>query len=276
MKWWKFLLLSIFIHLLCIQNTYPGVGKFVIKGGKLLGKNKKLKNIDKFLKEYSLVKDGYLFNKRFGLLRNVKNKRKYILSKKLPLTSRLTEISKTRATLKAKILLKNGKEVIVSVPKWIDENTWLKKKVFRAIPNITEYKLIRKSNFRIVDGYVVGQRSEIFTKNFLCEVVKDGKTNLELMRDGKAPLYNGKELQLHHFKQWVDGFWKELSKYKWGTPNLVLELLPHEHPGNVKTLHGYVDETKVRKTKFQENQWKAWKRRYWKRRALEFSEIVCK
>ena len=43
MKWWKFLLLSIFIHLLCIQNTYPGVGKFVIKGGKLLIKNKKLK-----------------------------------------------------------------------------------------------------------------------------------------------------------------------------------------------------------------------------------------
>lgn len=75
-----------------------------------------------------------------------------------------------------------------------------------------------------------------------------GKTNLERMEQGKAPLIDGKPVELHHIGQEMDSPLAELTQTE------------HRGPGNDAVLHDKQKETEIDRNKFnaeREDHWKA-------------------
>ncbi|MEH6942061.1 HNH/ENDO VII family nuclease [Bacillus sp. JJ722] len=75
-----------------------------------------------------------------------------------------------------------------------------------------------------------------------------GKTNLDRMEQGKAPLIDGKPVELHHIGQEMDSPLAELTQTE------------HRGPGNDAVLHDKQKETEIDRNKFnaeREDHWKA-------------------
>lgn len=74
-----------------------------------------------------------------------------------------------------------------------------------------------------------------------------GRTNLERMEQGKAPLVDGKPIELHHIGQEMDSPLAELTQEE------------HRGPGNDGVLHDKQKESEIDRNKFnteRENHWK--------------------
>lgn len=74
-----------------------------------------------------------------------------------------------------------------------------------------------------------------------------GRTNLERMEQGKAPLVDGKPIELHHIGQEMDSPLAELTQEE------------HRGPGNDGILHDKQKESEIDRNKFnteRENHWK--------------------
>ncbi|WP_413208513.1 HNH/ENDO VII family nuclease, partial [Rhodospirillum sp. A1_3_36] len=82
---------------------------------------------------------------------------------------------------------------------------------------------------------------------------KTGKTNLELMQSGRAPLGpDGKSINLHHLTQQQNGAIAEVTQTLHGSNHSVLHM-----PNNVPSGIGRA-------------QFKSWRKNYWKNRANDF------
>lgn len=119
-----------------------------------------------------------------------------------------------------------------------------------------------------VQGRKVYQRDDLFDPNF---VDADGLTNIQRMKNGSAPIgRDGLEINLHHLTQ--------------DEPGAMAEVLSSFHAKNNRALHIYTngwDKTwvgadGVRRTyngappSMNRTPFNAWKREYWKTRALDF------
>ena len=101
------------------------------------------------------------------------------------------------------------------------------------------------------DGKTVTQDDSLFDPNF-----KDlqGRTNIERMKDGLAPIGNdGKSVNIHHLDQTNHGS--------------VIEIFQTEHTENYGKLHTNTGQSpsQIDRTEFTK-----WRRAYWKNRANDF------
>lgn len=81
-----------------------------------------------------------------------------------------------------------------------------------------------------------------------------GQTNLERMAEGKAPLVDGKPIELHHIGQKMESPLAELTR------------MEHRGPGNDTILHDKLKESEINRTQFN-----AEKEAHWKTRAAQIN-----
>ncbi|KXY32634.1 HNH/ENDO VII family nuclease [Bacillus cereus] len=81
-----------------------------------------------------------------------------------------------------------------------------------------------------------------------------GQTNLERMAEGKAPLVDGKPIELHHIGQKMESPLAELTRNE------------HRGPGNDTILHDKLKESEINRTQFN-----AEKEAHWKTRAAQIN-----
>jgi len=112
-----------------------------------------------------------------------------------------------------------------------------------------ERELKDSSKIERVEGKIVAKRDITFKP---CQKDSLGKTNLERMQKGLAPIgTDGKSIELHHLKQKNNG--------------IIIEVTNDEHNKYSKTLHRYKDESEIDRREFEK-----WKRKYWRQRAKDF------
>lgn len=80
------------------------------------------------------------------------------------------------------------------------------------------------------------------------EVDGRGRTNLEKMEDGRAPIVNGEPIDLHHIGQKNDGPLAELTRYG-------------EHSGNTSILHEKRTDSEIDRNEFNKERAAHWKSR---------------
>lgn len=118
------------------------------------------------------------------------------------------------------------------------------------------YTSIYWGKSKVFEGTKVYQHRSIIDPDYIDERTK--KTNLELMKKGNAPIgQDGKPINLHHLLQTHDG--------------PVAEVTYEFHFGYYKVLHINVG-TKY-PSGIDKNEFKKWKRKYWKDRAKDFEDI---
>ena len=113
-----------------------------------------------------------------------------------------------------------------------------------------EKQLIKSGEKVVISGKTVVKRNEFFSPYY-----KDalGRTNIERMRSGFAPIGNdGKIIELHHLQQKDDG--------------IIFEITSTMHRKNSKDLHRYTDISEIDRQAFNN-----WKRQYWAKRSEDFS-----
>jgi RHS repeat-associated protein len=102
-------------------------------------------------------------------------------------------------------------------------------------------------------GHKVYQRNDLIDSNL---VDAQGRTNLERMQKGLAPLGpDGKSINLHHMTQMDDG--------------AIAEVTQTFHYGNYGTIH--INPNTI-PSGIDRKAFEAWKKDYWKNRALDFIE----
>jgi len=112
-----------------------------------------------------------------------------------------------------------------------------------------ERELKESSKIERVEGKIVAKRDITFKP---CQKDASGRTNIERMQEGLAPIgTDGKSIELHHLKQKDKG--------------IIIEVTNDEHNKYSKTLHRYKDESEIDRREFER-----WKRKYWKQRAKDF------
>ncbi|MFI3211077.1 MAG: HNH/ENDO VII family nuclease [Peptostreptococcaceae bacterium] len=121
------------------------------------------------------------------------------------------------------------------------------------------------TRFETAKVYVNADLKPQLINGDLCLIKKDinmdqkdsnGKTNLERMKEGKAPIdANGEKIELHHDKQNSDGILVELSQSE------------HRGKDNNSTLHTPGQESQIERNKFN-----TIKEKHWKARAEEFEK----
>ena len=108
----------------------------------------------------------------------------------------------------------------------------------------------RKSVTRVADvnGKTVTMDDGIFDPNF---TDKQGRTNIERMKQGLAPIGNdGKSVNIHHIDQTNDG--------------PVMEIMATEHQKNYRLLH---TNTGKYSSRINRKEFDKWRREYWKWRS---------
>lgn len=105
-------------------------------------------------------------------------------------------------------------------------------------------------NAELIEGKVNGRETLMRTDIDYGAKDQFGRTNLERMEQGLAPLVDGQPVELHHIGQEMD--------------SPLAELTPTEHrgEGNYSTLHDVTKESEINRTLFN-----AEREAYWKARA---------
>ncbi|SCC25037.1 HNH/ENDO VII family nuclease, partial [Gilliamella intestini] len=102
------------------------------------------------------------------------------------------------------------------------------------------------------NGNRVYQRNDLFDPKYIDP--KSGKTNLQLMEQGRAPIgYDGKPINLHHMTQRQDG--------------PIAEVTQSFHKGNSKTIH--INDNTI-PSGIDRNKFNQWRSSYWINRANDF------
>lgn len=102
------------------------------------------------------------------------------------------------------------------------------------------------------NGNKVYQRNDLFDPKYIDP--KSGKTNLQLMEQGRAPIgYDGKSVNLHHMTQKQDG--------------PIAEVTQMFHKDNHSVIH--VNNNSIQ-SGIDRNQFNKWRSEYWKTRANDF------
>nr|WP_238786011.1 HNH/ENDO VII family nuclease [Gilliamella sp. ESL0254] len=102
------------------------------------------------------------------------------------------------------------------------------------------------------NGNKVYQRNDLFDPKYIDP--KSGKTNLQLMEQGRAPIgYDGKPINLHHMTQRQDG--------------PIAEVTQSFHKGNSNTIH--INNNTI-PSGIDRNKFNQWRSSYWINRANDF------
>ncbi|WP_202904779.1 HNH/ENDO VII family nuclease, partial [Marinagarivorans algicola] len=111
---------------------------------------------------------------------------------------------------------------------------------------------------KLIGGIDPGKPKFVHPKanKFIKARIANGQTNLDLMKDGKAPIGpDGKQINLHHLLG-VE-------------PGPIAELEATIHSVNHKVLHDMIEES-FRRDKTLKNAYTSFRGRYWKGRAKDF------
>lgn len=118
------------------------------------------------------------------------------------------------------------------------------------------YPSIYWGKSKVFEGTKVYQHRSIIDPDQVHEIKQ--KTNLELMKSGKAPLGpDGNPINLHHLLQTHDG--------------PVAEVTQTFHQQYYKALH--INVGSKYPSGIDQNEFKKWKRKYWKNRAKDFEDV---
>lgn len=136
--------------------------------------------------------------------------------------------------------------------KKIEENSPFSKEINDCIRTKEELDIYK--NVPLKEGEVNGKPTLERTDIDYNQIDEDtGKTNLELMKEGKAPLdKDGNPIELHHIGQKSDSPLAELTKEE------------HRGKNNHTTLHDLKKESEIYRDKFNEE-----RREYWQARAKQ-------
>lgn len=128
------------------------------------------------------------------------------------------------------------------------------KTVNEAIENASDAEVAIYKNagleLKEINGREVLQRTDIDYD----AVDAFGQTNLERMAEGKAPLVDGKPIELHHIGQKMESPLAELTRNE------------HRGPGNDTILHDKLKDSEINRTQFN-----AEKEAHWKTRAAQIN-----
>ena len=135
-----------------------------------------------------------------------------------------------------------------------------REKLVRRRMTNNEIALINSGKRVRYNGRDIVKRNNTFKP---CQINNYGQTNLDLMKDAKAPYgIDGESLELHHLKQQNDG--------------VIVEMTQNEHRRSgdkSKDLHRYARNSS---DVDHGSKWTSWKRNYWKERASDFKGIKCR
>lgn len=138
------------------------------------------------------------------------------------------------------------------------ENLDWPKEVLDAIGSEAEAKIYEDANLE--SAQVNGKEALIRTDIDYAQTDEFGKTNLERMEQGRAPItVDGKKIELHHIGQKSD--------------SALAELTPAEHRcnGNDNVLHNKLKESEIVREDFDKE-----RQEYWKARAEQINQTQSK
>lgn len=157
----------------------------------------------------------------------------------------------------AKILLKRG-DTILEVT--ADGNRIVDVSSPRVIPEATEAEVgvlfqqqrrFWSADPVVFNGNKVYQRNDLIDPN---RVDRTGRTNIELMQSGRAPIGpDGNPINLHHMTQTQGGSIAEVTQYFHQSNSSTIHINPNTIPSGINR-----------------SQFDAWKRAYWRARANDF------
>lgn len=138
----------------------------------------------------------------------------------------------------------------------IEKNSPYSKDVNDNIKSEEELEVYKKANLK--EGEVNGKKNLERTDIDYEQVDEDGKTNLNRMKEGKAPLdKEGNPIELHHIGQKSDSPLAELTKEE------------HRGKNNNTILHDVNKESEIDRDKFNKE-----RSDYWKERAKQVEAQV--
>jgi A nuclease of the HNH/ENDO VII superfamily with conserved LHH len=120
-----------------------------------------------------------------------------------------------------------------------------------------------------VNGRKVYQRDDLFDP-----LAKDakGRTNLELMKSGKAPIgYDGKPINLHHVTQTEPGPMAELLQTTHKENSNLLHMYRNQYDKSWRDVDGTRRKYNSAPDPIDRGAFDKWKENYWKLRALDFN-----
>lgn len=156
-------------------------------------------------------------------------------------------------------LLEGGMSKSFDLPKFAEN---IKSEIISTLKEadrkLCETKIYKEANLE--KEYVNGRECRIRTDIDYNKKDDFGKTNLERMKEGKAPINkHGQKIELHHKGQKMDSILMELTMYE------------HRGQGNDSILHNKQKESEIDRNKFNIE-----KSNHWKARASRIEEIISK
>lgn len=132
-----------------------------------------------------------------------------------------------------------------------------------AASDDTHFTLIRFKGTVIVDGELRDVSRRVYQRGDIDFDYKDlvtGKTNIQLMESGKAPIgSDGKPIQLHHILQKESG--------------PMVEIKETTHSEYHRILHGLIDDGgSFRHDELLSKQYKNFRKKYWRWRAQQYKK----
>jgi len=126
----------------------------------------------------------------------------------------------------------------------------------------------KKWSKKEVEGRIVHQRSDLFDPNF---VDPFGKTNIERMEKGKAPIgKDGQEINLHHLTQDEPGSMAELGSVFHSENDRFLHIYTNQYDKSYKDKNGVRHTYSSAPLSMNRSPFNKWKKKYWKVRANDF------
>ncbi|MDF0728885.1 HNH/ENDO VII family nuclease [Cytobacillus sp. S13-E01] len=167
-----------------------------------------------------------------------------------------TNLEKTIATesfinldpVKLEAVTLNSKEVVLN-----DETKYKTLDESLKEASAEEIKIYEEANLR--ESTVNGREALIRTDIDYAAKDQFGRTNLERMEQGLAPLVDGQPIELHHIGQEMDSPLAELTRNE------------HRGEGNYSVLHDVAKESEINRTLFNLE-----KEAHWKARAEQIKE----
>ncbi|WP_283241018.1 RHS repeat-associated core domain-containing protein, partial [Pseudoalteromonas sp. S3178] len=129
-------------------------------------------------------------------------------------------------------------------------------------------KQTKKWNKKIVEDRVVYQRGDLFNP-----IYKDkfGKTNIERMKKGKAPIgYDGEEVNLHHLTQDEPGSMAELGSVFHSENDRFLHIYTNQYDKSYKGSDNERHRYSSAPPPMDRGPFNRWKKKYWKNRANDY------
>ncbi|MBY0124388.1 HNH/ENDO VII family nuclease [Bacillus sp. S/N-304-OC-R1] len=163
--------------------------------------------------------------------------------------SQLTEIAKN---MPEKIT--NSSELDKPIAKYVDEKKEYKT-VDEALENASQEEKDIYNKANLEKGEVNGRESLQRTDLDYNEKDSFGRTNLERMKEGLAPLKDGQPIELHHIGQEMDSPLAELTSKE------------HRGPGNDGVLHDKKKDSEIDRNEFNKE-----RESYWKARAEQIED----